>query len=64
MRSERFDLMQTDNHTFLMLPRGAVEDIAVLQLGARVTARGDVCEGKLYITGLNITGSRLGTVGR
>eukprot|EP00421_Protoceratium_reticulatum_P007390 CAMPEP_0168360964 /NCGR_PEP_ID=MMETSP0228-20121227/2426_1 /TAXON_ID=133427 /ORGANISM="Protoceratium reticulatum, Strain CCCM 535 (=CCMP 1889)" /LENGTH=319 /DNA_ID=CAMNT_0008373635 /DNA_START=67 /DNA_END=1023 /DNA_ORIENTATION=+ len=60
---QHFDIRRPGNYTFLKLPRGSDGKGQNLDVQAHVTSRGDPCSGQLYITGLEITGSWLSTVG-
>jgi len=53
---DRFDIKRPGKHSFLVLPRGADQRQSNLHVEAEVTPRGGLCEGKLFITGLKLTG--------
>jgi len=63
MFGQRFDMKRPGNYTFLRLPRGGDGQGENLDVEAHIASRGSPCSGQLYITGLRIAGSWLGTVG-
>eukprot|EP00421_Protoceratium_reticulatum_P074002 CAMPEP_0168407630 /NCGR_PEP_ID=MMETSP0228-20121227/26260_1 /TAXON_ID=133427 /ORGANISM="Protoceratium reticulatum, Strain CCCM 535 (=CCMP 1889)" /LENGTH=291 /DNA_ID=CAMNT_0008421303 /DNA_START=66 /DNA_END=937 /DNA_ORIENTATION=+ len=63
LHGNRFDIQYPGNHSFLVLPRGADQVRANLHVEARVTRRGGLCTGKLFVTSLKLAGRWMRTLG-